>query len=88
MFTRNKHFNLNMIMKKIYIKPFMKDHKLLRTNNLLVGASKLNDDEVYDDIVDDEEYDLIIAKNRSRREGVVKLRPHLEYSKFNNYKSR
>lgn len=43
-----------MTMKKIYVKPFMKDHKLLRTNNLLVGASKLNDDEVYDDIVNDE----------------------------------
>lgn len=43
-----------MTMKKIYEKPFMKDHKLLHTNNLLVTASKLNDGNVEDDIVDDE----------------------------------
>ena len=42
-------------MKKIYEKPFMKDHKLLHTNNLLVTtASKLNDGNVEDDTVDDE----------------------------------
>ena len=35
--------------------------------------------------VDEDEYDLIIAKNRSRREGIVKLKPRLEYSKFDNY---
>ena len=38
--------------------------------------------------VDEDEFDLIIAKNRSRREGIVKLRPRLEYSKFDNYKSK
>lgn len=49
-------------------------------------------EELYSDVimflhkVDEDEYDLIIAKNRSRREGVVKLRPRLEYSKFDNYK--
>ena len=43
-----------MTMKKIYEKPFMKDHKLLHTNSLLVMASKLNDGNVEDDIVDDE----------------------------------
>ena len=29
-----------MTMKKIYVKPFMKDHKLLQTNNLLGDASQ------------------------------------------------
>lgn len=43
-----------MTMKKIYEKPFMKDHKLLHTNSLLVMASKLNDGNVEDDTVDDE----------------------------------
>ena len=49
-------------------------------------------DALYSDVimflhkVDEEEYDLIIAKNRSRREGVVKIRPHLEYSRFDNYR--
>lgn len=43
-----------MTMKKIYVKPFMKDHKLLHTNNLLVMASKLNDGNVGDDTIDDE----------------------------------
>ena len=49
-------------------------------------------EEMYSDVimflhkVDEDEYDLIIAKNRSRREGVVKLRPRLEYYKFANYK--
>lgn len=43
-----------MTMKKIYEKPFMKDHKLLHTNNLLVTASKLNDGNVEDDLEDDE----------------------------------
>jgi len=41
-------------MKKIYEKPFMKDHKLLHTNSLLVMASKLNDGNVEDDLEDDE----------------------------------
>ena len=46
-----------MIMKKIYIKPFMKDHKLQHTNGLLVEASKqyLYDDEVSGDLGDDDE---------------------------------
>lgn len=43
-----------MTMKKIYEKPFMKEHKLLHTNNLLVGASKLSDGEVDDEMVNDE----------------------------------
>ena len=43
-----------MTMKKIYVKPFMKDHKLLHTNSLLVMASKLNDGNVGDDTIDDE----------------------------------
>ncbi len=43
-----------MTMKKIYEKPFMKDHKLLHTNSLLVMASKLNDGNVEDDLEDDE----------------------------------
>ena len=38
-----------MTMKKIYVKPFMKEHKLLHTNSLLVMASKLNDGKVYED---------------------------------------
>ena len=29
-----------MTMKKIYVKPFMKEHKLLHTNNLLGDASQ------------------------------------------------
>ena len=43
-----------MIMKKIYIKPLMKDHKLQHTNGLLVVASLLDDGDgkVYDEIVD------------------------------------
>ena len=46
-----------MIMKKIYIKPFMKDHKLLHTNGLLVEASKqyLIDGEVNTEIGDDDD---------------------------------
>ena len=40
-------------MKKIYEKPFMKDHKLLQTNHLLLSASK-NDGNVEDDLEDDE----------------------------------
>ena len=44
-----------MTMKKIYEKPFMKDHKLLHTNNLLVMASKLNDGNVGDDLMGDDE---------------------------------
>ncbi len=43
-----------MTMKKIYEKPFMKDHKLLHTNSLLVMVSKLNDGNVEDDLEDDE----------------------------------
>ena len=35
--------------------------------------------------VNEDEYDLILAKNRSGREGVVKLRPCLEYSKYENF---
>jgi len=46
-----------MTMKKIYVKPFMRDHKLLRTYNLLVGASKLNDGEVDGKINDEDELD-------------------------------
>ena len=44
-------------MKKIYIKPLMKDHKLLHTNGLLVVASLLDDGDskVYDEIVDDDD---------------------------------
>ena len=34
--------------------------------------------------VNEDEYDLILAKNRSGREGIIKLRPRLEYSKFEN----
>lgn len=44
-----------MTMKKIYEKPFMKDHKLLHTNSLLVMASKLNDGNVGDDLMGDDE---------------------------------
>ena len=40
-----------MTMKKIYEKPFMKDHKLLHTNHLLLSASK-NDGKV-DKIISD-----------------------------------
>lgn len=47
-----------MTMKKIYVKPFMKEHKLLHTNSLLDMASKQNDGKndgnVGDDTVDDE----------------------------------
>ena len=41
-------------MKKIYEKPFLKDHKLLQTNNLLLEASKLNDGDTDEEIVDDD----------------------------------
>ena len=41
-------------MKKIYEKPFMKDHKLLHTNNLLLDTSKLNDGDPDEEIVEDE----------------------------------
>lgn len=46
-----------MIMKKIYIKPFMKDHKLQHTNGLLVEASKqyLIDGDVNTEIGDDDD---------------------------------
>ena len=45
-----------MTMKKIYVKPFMKDHKLLQTNHLLLSASK-NDGEPDEEIHDDDELD-------------------------------
>ena len=50
-----------MIMKKIYIKPLMKDHKLQHTNGLLVVASKLVDDDgnVYDGLVDDDDEEAV-----------------------------
>ena len=41
-------------MKKIYEKPFLKDHKLLQTNNLLLDTSKLNDSNPDEEIVDDD----------------------------------
>ena len=43
-----------MTMKKIYEKPFMKEHKLLQTNNLLLDTSKLNDGDPDEEIVDDD----------------------------------
>ena len=43
-------------MKKIYEKPFMKDHKLLHTNHLLLNASK-NDGKVDDYIIGDDDVD-------------------------------
>ena len=47
-----------MNMKKIYEKPFMKDHKLLHTNHLLLNASK-NDGKVDEIISDEDELDEV-----------------------------
>ena len=44
-----------MTMKKIYEKPFMKDHKLLQTNNLLIEGSNQQNAGVADELQDDPE---------------------------------
>ena len=48
-----------MTMKKIYEKPFMKEHKLLQTNNLLLDTSKLNDGDPDEEIHGDDELDEV-----------------------------